>query len=73
MPHVGEVVGQHRDSLADQPQFPSLEVSDGEPGHLVDRIERLVRWFDGYSDHHDVPRATERGDEGLSTAEEEEE
>lgn len=45
----------------------------GEPGHLVDRIERLVRWFDGYSDHHDVPRATERGDEGLSTAEEEEE
>ncbi|MDY6818049.1 MAG: S9 family peptidase [Halobacteriales archaeon] len=38
----------------------------GEPGHVVDRLERIGRWFDGYSDHHDVPRALERGDEGLS-------
>ncbi|WP_115863208.1 S9 family peptidase [Halorussus litoreus] len=38
----------------------------GEPAHVVDRLERLVRWFDGYSDHHDVPPALERGDEGLS-------
>jgi len=41
----------------------------GEPSHVVDRIERIVRWFDGYSDHHDVPTALERGDEGLSAAE----
>ena len=41
----------------------------GEPGHVVDRLERTVRWFDGYSDHHDVPRALERGDDGLSAAE----
>ncbi|WP_336342825.1 S9 family peptidase [Halalkalicoccus ordinarius] len=42
----------------------------GEPGHVVDRIERIARWFDGYSDHHDVPRALERGDGGLSVADE---
>jgi dipeptidyl aminopeptidase/acylaminoacyl peptidase len=39
----------------------------GEPGHVVDRLERTVRWFDGYSDHHDVPKALERGDDGLSS------
>jgi dipeptidyl aminopeptidase/acylaminoacyl peptidase len=38
----------------------------GEPGHVVDRLERIARWFDGYSDYHDVPRALARGDEGLS-------
>ena len=38
----------------------------GEPGHVVDRLERIVRWFDGYSAHCDVPRALDRGDEGLS-------
>jgi dipeptidyl aminopeptidase/acylaminoacyl peptidase len=38
----------------------------GEPAHITDRLERLVRWFDGYSDHHDVPKAIERGDDGLS-------
>jgi dipeptidyl aminopeptidase/acylaminoacyl peptidase len=38
----------------------------GDPAHVVDRLERLVRWFDGYSDHHDVPKAIERGDDGLS-------
>ena len=43
----------------------------GEPGHVVDRIERIVRWFDGYSEHHDVPRALDRGDDGLSSATEE--
>ncbi|WP_101298064.1 S9 family peptidase [Halegenticoccus soli] len=41
----------------------------GEPGHVVDRIERIVRWFDGYSDHHDVPRALDRGDDGLTAGE----
>ncbi|MEM4780141.1 MAG: S9 family peptidase [Halalkalicoccus sp.] len=41
----------------------------GEPGHVVDRIERIARWFDGYSEHHDVPRALDRGDEGLSAGE----
>jgi dipeptidyl aminopeptidase/acylaminoacyl peptidase len=41
----------------------------GEPGHVVDRIERIVRWFDGYSEHHDAPRALDRpDDEGLSAA-----
>ncbi|NHN60605.1 MULTISPECIES: S9 family peptidase [Halorussus] len=44
----------------------------GEPGHVVDRLERIVRWFDGYSDHHDAPKALERGDEGLSASEEDE-
>jgi len=42
----------------------------GEPGHVVDRIERLVRWFDGYSEYRDVPRALDRGDDGLSSADE---
>ncbi|WP_290815694.1 S9 family peptidase [Halovivax sp.] len=42
----------------------------GEPGHVVDRIERIVRWFDGYSDYADVPPALERDpDAGLSAAE----
>jgi len=42
----------------------------GEPGHVVDRIERIARWFDGYSDHHDADRALdrERGD-GLTGGE----
>ncbi|MFC6827170.1 S9 family peptidase [Halopelagius fulvigenes] len=40
----------------------------GEPAHVVDRLERTVRWFDGYSDHHDAPKALERGDDGLSAA-----
>ncbi|MFC7167129.1 alpha/beta hydrolase family protein [Halospeciosus flavus] len=39
----------------------------GEPAHVVDRIERVVRWFDGYSDYSDVPPALERDpDAGLS-------
>jgi dipeptidyl aminopeptidase/acylaminoacyl peptidase len=42
----------------------------GEPGHVVDRLERIARWFDGYSEHHDAPRALDRGDDGLSTGEE---
>jgi len=44
----------------------------GEPGHVVDRIERIVRWFDGYNDHVDAPPALERGDEGLSAADDDE-
>jgi dipeptidyl aminopeptidase/acylaminoacyl peptidase len=43
----------------------------GEPAHVVDRIERIVRWFDGYSDYFDVPRALDRDrDDGLSAGEE---
>ncbi|MWV41426.1 S9 family peptidase [Natrialba sp. INN-245] len=39
----------------------------GEPAHLVDRIERIVRWFDGYSEHHDTAPALECDrDDGLS-------
>jgi dipeptidyl aminopeptidase/acylaminoacyl peptidase len=45
----------------------------GEPGHVVDRIERIARWFDGYSEYHDVPRALDRGDDGLSAGEDAEE
>jgi len=42
----------------------------GQPGHVVDRIERIARWFDGYSDHHDAPVALERDrDAGLSGGE----
>jgi dipeptidyl aminopeptidase/acylaminoacyl peptidase len=45
----------------------------GEPGHIVDRIERIARWFDGYSEHHDAPRALDRDDDGLSAADEDDE
>jgi dipeptidyl aminopeptidase/acylaminoacyl peptidase len=45
----------------------------GEPGHVVDRLERIARWFGGYSEYHDVPRALDRGDDGLSAGEEGEE
>ncbi len=39
----------------------------GQPGHIVDRIERLTRWFDGYSEYHDAPPALERDpDAGLT-------
>jgi dipeptidyl aminopeptidase/acylaminoacyl peptidase len=38
----------------------------GEPRHVVDRIERIRRWMDGYSEYADVPRALDRkDDEGL--------
>jgi dipeptidyl aminopeptidase/acylaminoacyl peptidase len=40
----------------------------GEPAHVVDRLERIARWFDGYSRHHDAPVALERGEAGLSDA-----
>ena len=43
----------------------------GEPDHVVDRLERIARWFDGYSEHHDAPRALERGEAGLSTSSDE--
>ncbi|MFB6117447.1 S9 family peptidase [Halosegnis sp.] len=42
----------------------------GEPAHVVDRIERIVRWFDGYSEHHDANPALDRGrTDGLSAEE----
>ncbi|MDF9747342.1 S9 family peptidase [Natrinema salsiterrestre] len=44
----------------------------GEPAHVVDRIERIARWFDGYSDHHEAPPALERDPEaGLSAGSDE--
>jgi dipeptidyl aminopeptidase/acylaminoacyl peptidase len=44
----------------------------GQPGHRVDRIERIARWFDGYSSYHDTPPALEREeDAGLSAGEDE--
>mgnify|MGYP002762381909 CR=1 FL=1 len=43
----------------------------GEPAHIVDRIERIARWFDGYSEHHGAERALDRpDDDGLSAGEE---
>jgi dipeptidyl aminopeptidase/acylaminoacyl peptidase len=46
----------------------------GQPGHIVDRIERIARWFDGYSEYHDTPRALDRDDDaGLSAGESDEE
>lgn len=46
----------------------------GKPGHIVDRIERVVRWFDGYAAHADVPPALERPKHAdLSTATDEDE
>ena len=42
----------------------------GEPAHVVDRIERIARWFDGYSEHHDAAKALDRPEnEGLSAGE----
>ena len=32
----------------------------GQPGHVVDRIERIARWFDGYAASQEVPPALER-------------
>ncbi|QSX00716.1 S9 family peptidase [Haloterrigena alkaliphila] len=41
----------------------------GEPAHVVDRLERIARWFDGYSAHREAPPALERDpDGGLSSA-----
>ena len=38
----------------------------------MDRIERIARWFDGYSDHHDADPALDRPrDDGLSAADDE--
>ncbi len=31
----------------------------GEPGHVIDRLERILRWFNGYSDYHDEPPVVE--------------
>lgn len=46
----------------------------GEPAHVVDRIERIARWFDGYSEYFDVPRAIDRErNEGLTAGEDENE
>lgn len=46
----------------------------GEPAHRVDRIERIIRWFDGYATHTEVPPALERPpNEGLSIDEDEDE
>ena len=42
----------------------------GQPAHVVDRIERIVRWFDGYSEYHDVPPALERDDDAELSADE---
>jgi len=42
----------------------------GEPGHIVDRIERIARWFDGYSEYQDAERALDReANDGLSAGE----
>ena len=46
----------------------------GEPGHVVDRIERIVRWFDGYTEHSDADRALDRPrTDGLTAGDDESE
>jgi dipeptidyl aminopeptidase/acylaminoacyl peptidase len=46
----------------------------GQPGHRVDRIERIARWFDGYSRFHDADRALDRAaDAGLTAGQNDEE
>jgi len=45
----------------------------GQPGHIVDRIERIARWFDGYSEYHEAPRALDRADDADLTAGEDDE
>lgn len=42
----------------------------GEPAHVIDRLERIARWFDGYSPHHDAPPALARPDDADLTASE---
>jgi dipeptidyl aminopeptidase/acylaminoacyl peptidase len=44
----------------------------GQPGHRVDRIERIARWFDGYSSYHEAPPALEREPDADLTASEDE-
>ncbi len=41
----------------------------GQPGHIIDRIERIARWFDGYADT-DTPPALDRDSQVGLTAEE---
>ncbi len=44
----------------------------GEPAHRVDRIERIIRWFDGYAAHTDTLPALKRPPHaGLSRQESE--
>ncbi len=46
----------------------------GEPAHVVDRIDRIARWFDGYSELFDAPLALDRErNDGLSASEDGEE
>jgi len=40
----------------------------GQPGHIVDRIERIVRWFDGYAESKDALPALEREPDAELTA-----
>jgi dipeptidyl aminopeptidase/acylaminoacyl peptidase len=45
----------------------------GEPAHIVDRIERIARWFDGYSEYKDAPRALDRDrNDGLTVDDDDE-
>lgn len=42
----------------------------GEPQHVIDRLERILRWFDGYCEYADAQPALVRDPhEGLSTGE----
>jgi dipeptidyl aminopeptidase/acylaminoacyl peptidase len=33
----------------------------GEPQHVIDRLERIIRWLNGFSDHHDQEPVSEVG------------
>jgi dipeptidyl aminopeptidase/acylaminoacyl peptidase len=44
----------------------------GQPGHIVDRIERIARWFDGYADTETPPALDRDPEAGLSSETDEE-
>ncbi|NIB98056.1 hypothetical protein [Halobacterium sp. R2-5] len=48
----------NRVEASDYVEFSRLSHPAVSPGG--DRIERIARWFDGYSDHHDAERALDR-------------
>ena len=45
----------------------------GQPGHIVDRIERIARWFDGYADTETPPALNRESTAGLSAEDDPEE
>ena len=76
-PHAG-LDGDGTDRLVTAAEHPEVDIIGHPTGRRldqragldvdIDRLARVARWFDGYSTHHDAPRALDRGDDGLPTA-----